>query len=99
MLLAVPIYIGSVIGLSFLIASYFDMPERAGQVLVFTSIPLFMLSGAAWPHAAMCPALAAIHCQYISFQLRAIQLFIQLNQMGVKILSCISKINLFVRIW
>ncbi|ENU62070.1 hypothetical protein F980_02236, partial [Acinetobacter lwoffii NIPH 715] len=33
--------------------SFLDLPERAGHVIVFTSIPLFFLSGAAWPHAAM----------------------------------------------
>lgn len=106
MLLAVPIYIGSVIGLSFLIASYFDMPERAGQVLVFTSIPLFMLSGAAWPHAAM-----PLWMQYLANifpSTQAIQMFIQLNQMGVKTSIVLPKliyllgsgsIFLFLGVW
>ena len=36
-----------------LIGSLLDMPERAGHIIVFSSVPLFLLTGAAWPHQAM----------------------------------------------
>ena len=81
MLIAVPIFLSCVIGLSMLIASFLDMPERAGHVIVFSSIPLFLLSGTAWPHAAMPEWM-----QYLGKALpstQGIQMFIQLNQMGV----------------
>ena len=81
MLLAVPIFISCVIGLTMVIASFFDLPERAGHVIVFTSIPLFLLSGTAWPHAAMPKWM-----QYLGNALpstQGIQMCIQLNQMGV----------------
>ncbi|MGE4316106.1 ABC transporter permease [Acinetobacter sp.] len=81
MLIAVPIFLSCVIGLSMLIATFLDMPERAGHVIVFSSIPLFLLSGTAWPHAAMPEWM-----QYLGKALpstQGIQMFIQLNQMGV----------------
>jgi len=81
MLIAVPVFVSCVIGLSMVIASFLDMPERAGHVIVFSSIPLFLLSGTAWPHAAMPEWL-----QYLGKALpstQGIQMFIQLNQMGV----------------
>ena len=81
MLLAVPIFIGCIVALGMLISTFFDMPERAGHVIVFTSIPLFLLSGTAWPHAAM-----PVWMQYLGNVLpstQGIQMFIQLNQMGV----------------
>ena len=90
MLLAVPIYIGCVIGLSLVLASYLDIPERAGHLIVFTSIPLFLLSGAAWPHAAMPEWM-----QYLGLALpstQGIQMFIQLNQMGVPTSMVVPKL-------
>ena len=81
MLLAVPIFISCVIALSMLLASFLDMPERAGHLIVFTSIPLFLLSGAAWPHAAMPEWMQWLGNALPSTQ--GIQMFIQLNQMGV----------------
>ena len=81
MLIAVPIYLSCVIGLAMLLASFLDVSERAGHLLVFTSIPLFLLSGAAWPISAM-----PTWMQYFSHILpstQGINLFIQLNQMGV----------------
>lgn len=81
MLLAVPIFIGCIIGLAMLLASFLDMPERAGHVIVFTSIPLFLLSGTAWPHAAM-PLWLQLFGNFLP-STQGIQMFIQLNQMGV----------------
>ena len=81
MFIAVPIFVSCVIGLSLMIASFLDMPERAGHVIVFTSIPLFLLSGTAWPHAAMPEWMQWLGNILPSTQ--GIQMFIQLNQMGV----------------
>ncbi|MDD2944272.1 MAG: ABC transporter permease [Acinetobacter sp.] len=81
MLIAVPVFVSCVIGLSMLIASFLDMPERAGHVIVFSSIPLFLLSGTAWPHAAMPEWMQWLGQALPSTQ--SIQMFIQLNQMGV----------------
>ena len=36
-----------------LIGSLLDMPERAGHIIVFSSVPLFLLTGVYWPHQAM----------------------------------------------
>lgn len=81
MLFSVPIYIGCIISLALLCASFLDMPERTGHVFVFTSIPLFLLSGAAWPLAAMPEWMHIAALALPSTQ--GIQMFIQLNQMGV----------------
>lgn len=81
MLLAVPIFVSCSIGLGMVIASYLDMPERSGHLIIFSSVPLFLLSGAAWPLSAMPDWLHVLGKILPSTQ--AIQLFIQLNQMGV----------------
>lgn len=80
-LLAVPVFIYTIIGMTCLFASFLDLPERAGHVIVFTSIPLFFLSGAAWPHAAM-PIWMQIVGEILP-STQIVQTFIQLNQMGV----------------
>ena len=90
MLIAVPIFISSVIGLSLVLASYLDLPERAGHLIVFTSIPLFLLSGTAWPHAAMPQWMQYLGSVLPSTQ--GIQMFIQLNQMGVPTQMVIPKL-------
>lgn len=90
MLLAVPIYVSCVITISMFLASFLDMPERAGHVIVFTSIPLFLLSGTAWPHAAMPEWMQAFALTLPSTQ--GIQMFIQLNQMGVPTSIIIPKL-------
>jgi len=90
MLIAVPIFISSAIALALVLASYLDISERAGHLIVFTSIPLFLLSGVAWPLQAM-----PIWMRYFSELLpstQAINLFIQLNQMGTPIELVIPKL-------
>lgn len=79
--LAVPIYVSCVIGLGMLLGSLVDMPERVGHLVVVTSVPLFLLTGAAWPHAAMPEWM-----QWFAWTLpstHGVQMFVQLNQMGV----------------
>ncbi len=90
MLLAVPIFIGCIVALGMLISTFFDMPERAGHVIVFTSIPLFLLSGTAWPHAAM--PVWMQHLGNVLPSTQGIQMFIQLNQMGVPTALILSKL-------
>ena len=90
MLLAVPVFVFCMIGITILFASFLDMPERAGHIIVFTSIPFFMLSGVAWPHAAM-----PVWMQFIGQALpstQIVQMFIQLNQMGVPTYLILGKL-------
>lgn len=81
MLLAIPIFVSSVIALAFLVASFVDCAERIGHIIVATSVPLFLLSGIAWPYQSM-PS----WIEWIGRPLPSSvgpQMFIQLNQMGV----------------
>ncbi|MFT4019893.1 MAG: ABC transporter permease [Acinetobacter sp.] len=90
MCLAIPIYISYTVAFSMLLASFFDMLERAGHVLVVTSIPIFLLSGVAFPHESM-PVLI----QYLAWFLpttSGLHMFIQLNQMGVPTWIVIPKL-------
>ena len=90
MLLAVPIYISAVTGLAFVFASFLDQSDRAGHIIVFSSVPLFLLSGTAWPLQAMPQWM-----QYFSAILpstQGINLFVQLNQMGVSTYLVIPKL-------
>ena len=90
MLLAVLVFVFCIIGITTLFASFLDMPERAGHVIVFTSIPLFMLSGVAWPHAAM-PVWMQMFGQALPSS-QIVQMFIQLNQMGVTTSMILGKL-------
>ena len=90
MLLAVPIYISCVVGLAMLLGSLVDMPERVGHLIVVTSVPLFLLSGTAWPHAAMPEWM-----QWFAWSLpstHGVQMFVQLNQMGVPTTIIVPKL-------
>lgn len=81
MMLATPIFVSCAIGVSLLLASFLDSSERAGLVLIFSSIMLFMLTGLAFPLVGM-PTLL----QYVANTLpttHGVQMFVQLNQMGV----------------
>ncbi|MCU4639634.1 ABC transporter permease [Acinetobacter courvalinii] len=81
MLLAVPIYVSCVIGLGMLLGSLVDMPERVGHLIVVTSVPLFLLTGTAWPHEAMPHWMQGL--AWIFPSTHGVQMFVQLNQMGV----------------
>ncbi|MBF7682679.1 ABC transporter permease [Acinetobacter sp. B5B] len=90
MLIAVPIFVSCIIGLSMFIATFFDMPERVGHVLVPLSIVFFLLSGTSWPLQSM-----PLPLQWLSLCLpstHAIQMFVQLNQMGVPTSIVIPKL-------
>lgn len=81
MMLAVPIFVLCAVSVGLLIASWLDTSERVGVLLIFTSVPLFMLTGLAYPLIAMPSGLQAIAHALPTTQ--GVQLFVQLNQMGV----------------
>ncbi|MEB3753460.1 ABC transporter permease [Acinetobacter sp. MD2(2019)] len=90
MLLTVPIYVSAVAAMSMLLASFLDMQERTGHLLVVSSIPLFLLSGIAWPHEAM-PFIVQ-KLAWILPSTQGIQMFVQLNQMGVPTTIIVPKL-------
>ena len=57
------------------------MAERSGHLLVVTSVPLFLLSGVAWPLQAMPAWLAGVASLLPSTV--GINIFVRINQMGV----------------
>ena len=81
MLIAIPVFVLAAIGLALVLASYLDMAERSGHLLVFTSVPLFLLSGVAWPLQAM-PAWLAGFASLLPSTV-GINTFVRINQMGV----------------
>lgn len=90
MLLAVPIFVGCVASMGLLLASFLDSAARAGVVFIFTSIPLFLLTGLAYPLLAM-----PVMIQTLSWFLpstHGVQLFVQLNQMGVPVADILPKL-------
>lgn len=80
MLLAVPIFVACITSMGLLFGSLLDMAERAGYILVFTSIPLFLLTGIAWPIQSM-PVWIQMFTELLP-STHAVQMFVQLNQMG-----------------
>lgn len=83
LLVATPIFVLAVVCLSLLIGSLFDRPERAAQVLTFTSVPFFLLTGASWPLEAM-PTWMATFAWLIP-STAGVRQFIQINQMNASI--------------
>ena len=81
--LAVPVFAASVSALGLAIGSLFDRHERAMQILVGTSVPLFFLGGAAWPLFLMPEPLAWL--SRLSPSTSAIQAFVKLNAAGASV--------------
>lgn len=81
--LAVPVFAASVSALGLAIGSLFDRHERAMQILVGTSVPLFFLGGAAWPLFLMPEPLAWL--ARLSPSTSAIQAFVKLNAAGATV--------------
>ncbi|XID75857.1 ABC transporter permease [Alkanindiges sp. WGS2144] len=90
--IATPVFVLAVVSLSLWLGSLFDRPERAAQVLIFTSVPFFFLTGASWPLEAMPKWMAAL--AWLIPSTAGVRQFIQLNQMGAS-LTDIS-INLLI---
>lgn len=82
-ILAVPVFAASVSALGLAIGSLFDRHERAMQILVGTSVPLFFLGGAAWPLFLMPQPLAWL--ARLSPSTSAIQAFVKLNAAGASV--------------
>lgn len=83
MMLGVPIFVSCAIGVALLIASWVADGAKVGVLLIFSSVPLFMLTGLAYPLMAMPKFLQPLAHALPTTQ--GVQMFIQLNQMGVPI--------------
>lgn len=83
MMLGVPIFVSCAIGVALLIASWVADGAKVGVLLIFSSVPLFMLTGLAYPLMAMPKFLQPLANALPTTQ--GVQMFIQLNQMGVPI--------------
>lgn len=79
-LLIAPLFAAATSALGLFLGSLFDRHERVMQILVGTSVPLFFLGGAAWPHFMMPRLLAAL--SWLSPSTAAIQGFVKLNAAG-----------------
>ncbi len=90
MLIAVPIFVSSVIAIALFCASFLDCSERAGHVIVVTSIPLFLLTGTAYPHQAMPEWIQIL--SWLLPSTHGVQSFVQLNQMGASLYDVFPKL-------
>ncbi len=83
LLVTVPLFAAAVAALGLWLGSLFDRAERAMQVLIPTSVPLFFLSGSAWPLEQMPGWLATL--SHLAPSTLAVHLFVPLNQMGASL--------------
>lgn len=79
LLIATPVFVLSVVCLSLWLGSLFDRPERAAQILTFTSVPFFLLTGASWPLESMPVWMSQF--AWIIPSTAGVRQFIQINQM------------------
>lgn len=77
------LFVAAVVALGLLLASLFRTPERAFQLLLLTSVPLFFLSGLSWPWSATPPWLHA--AAYLLPSTAGINAMVRLNQMGASL--------------
>lgn len=89
-IIAVPVFAASVSALGLAIGSLFDRHERAMQILVGTSVPLFFLGGAAWPLFLMPEPLAWL--ARLSPSTSAIQAFVKLNAAGASVVEVMPEL-------
>lgn len=80
LLLAVPLFATAVAALGLWIGSFFDCSERAMVILAPTSVPLFFLTGTAWPLGQM-PRFVQLLASLAPSTL-GVHTFVPLNQMG-----------------
>ena len=83
LLVATPVYVLSVVCLSLWLGSLFDRPERAAQILTFTSVPFFLLTGASWPLESMPVWMSSF--AWIIPSTAGVRQFIQINQMNASL--------------
>lgn len=79
LLIATPVFVLSVVCISLWLGSLFDRPERAAQILTFTSVPFFLLTGASWPLESMPVWMSQF--AWIIPSTAGVRQFIQINQM------------------
>ncbi len=83
LLVTVPFFAAAVAALGLWLGSLFDQAARAVQVLAPTSVPLFFLTGAAWPLDQMPWWLAAV--SHLAPSTLGVHLFVPLNEMGASL--------------
>ncbi|MHC1479259.1 ABC transporter permease [Frateuria aurantia] len=83
LLLAVPLFAGTVAALGLALGSYFERSDRALQVMAGLSVLLFFLGGVSWPLFAMPQPLAWLARGLPSTV--GMQLFVQLNSAGASL--------------
>jgi len=83
LLVTAPLFAMAVSALGLLVGSLLDTRNRAMQVLVPTSVPLFFLTGSAWPLESMPRWVAAL--AELSPATTAVHLFVRLNEMGASL--------------
>lgn len=94
LLIATPVFVLSVVCLSLWLGSLFDRPERAAQVLTFTSVPFFLLTGASWPLESM-PAWMSTFAWIIP-STAGVRQFIQINQMNASLSDISTNLGILI---
>ncbi|MCD9027495.1 ABC transporter permease [Luteimonas sp. BDR2-5] len=83
LLAAGSVFIAAIVALGLLLASLFRSPERAFQLLLMTSVPLFFLSNLSWPWPST-PAWLHAASQLLPTT-PGINAMVRLNQMGASL--------------
>ncbi len=83
LLVAGAVFVAAIVALGLLLASLFRSPERAFQLLLLTSVPLFFLSNLSWPWSATPPWLLA--AAQLLPTTPGINAMVRLNQMGASL--------------
>jgi ABC-2 type transport system permease protein len=92
LLVAVPLFAAAVAALGLLLGTLFDCAERAVEVLAPTSVPLFFLTGSAWPLEQMPRWLAAL--AHLAPSTLGVHIFVPLNQMGARLADVSGNVTL-----
>jgi ABC-2 type transport system permease protein len=92
LLVTVPLFAAAVAALGLFLGTVFDRSERAMEVLVPTSVPLFFLTGSAWPLAQMPRWLAGL--AHLVPSTLGVHIFVPLNQMGARLADVAENVGL-----
>src|SRR5690606_41220359 len=88
------VFVLSVVCLSLWLVSLFDRTDRAAQVLTFTSVPFFLLTGASWPLESM-PAWMSTFAWIIP-STAGVRQFIQINQMNASLSDISTNLGILI---
>lgn len=83
LLLCGTVYIAAVVGMAAFVGSFFDVRERAMQVILLTAMPLYFLTGLPWPETSM-PAWLAWAGRLLP-STPGINGMVKLNEMGARV--------------